>query len=71
MRNPPVASFGIRDRDGRRVWHVRKLRSRHSDSEIANINSPQRILGEAGWVLMVVLGIVLAINMVLTAVHIG
>jgi len=43
MRNPPVGSFGIRDRDGRRVWHVRKLRSRHSDSEIANINSPQRI----------------------------
>lgn len=36
----------------------------------ANPNSPDQVIGEVGLVLVVVLGIVLAINLVLVAFHI-
>jgi hypothetical protein len=39
--------------------------------DVANTNSPYKVIGEMGLVLAIVLGAVLGINMMLVALHIG
>ena len=39
--------------------------------DTANANSPEDVLGEVGLVLVIVLGIVVAINMILIALHVA
>ncbi len=41
------------------------------DKEFTDQNSPEEVFGEIGLVLIVVLGIVLAINVVLVSLHIA
>lgn len=42
-----------------------------SDSAHSSSNSPEEVFGEIGLVLVIVLGVVLAINMVLVALHVS
>ena len=50
----------------RRDAHAADTRIDHTNS-----NSPEEVFGEIGLVLVIVLGIVLAINMVLVGLHIA
>ena len=68
--------FGELDRDSE--WDAGLNRSSDHDGEpsdwdlvVANSNSPDEVFGELGFVLVVVLGFVLAINMMLVALHIS
>jgi hypothetical protein len=71
MRNRRSSGFGGPDRDGLSTRYARDLQPRQWESDIANSNSTEEVFGEVGLVLVIVLGIVLAINMVLVALHIS
>ncbi|MGD0191337.1 MAG: hypothetical protein ABSD74_11405 [Rhizomicrobium sp.] len=49
----------------------RGLNPRAAGASAAEQNSPEEIFGEIGLVLVVVLGVVLAVNMIVVALHLG
>jgi len=71
MRNRRSTGFGGPGWGEVPPRYGRDARSDHSDSAPASSNSPEEVFGEIGLVLVIVLGVVLAINMVLVALHIS
>jgi hypothetical protein len=63
------SDFGGPEWDGLPFSYSREAQSRNLQSEPANSNSSNEVLGEVGLVLVIVLGIVLAINLTLVALH--
>jgi hypothetical protein len=71
MRNQRSSGFGGPDWEDRSGRYSADVRSRNWSNEPANSNSPEEIFGEVGLMLVVILGIVLAVNMLLIALHIS
>jgi hypothetical protein len=70
MRNRRSTGFGGPGWGELSPRYRRNAGEDQSDLVPADSNSPEEIFGEIGLVLVVVLGVVLAINMVLVALHI-
>lgn len=71
MRDRRSNGFGGPERDDVHGRYSAGLRVRNWRYEPANSNSPEEIFGEVGLVLVVILGIVLAVNMLLIALHVS
>jgi hypothetical protein len=71
MRNQRSTGLGDAGWDDPRGRYNAEVGSRNRRYEPANSNSPEEIFGEVGLVLVIVLGIVLAINTLLIALHIS
>ena len=71
MRNQRSSGFGGPDLEDRPDRYGADLSSRNWSNEPASSNSPEEVFGEVGLVLVVILGIALAINMLLIALHIS
>jgi hypothetical protein len=67
----------LRAPDGRNGWNQEFLEEDHEfdrfggDLENPGANAADKVISEMGLVLVIILGVVLAINMVLVAFHIG
>jgi hypothetical protein len=71
MRNRRSSGFGGPEQDDVHGRYSAGVGSRNWRYEPANSNSPEEIFGEVGLVLVVILGIVLAVNMLLIALHVS
>ena len=60
---------GVRERDSGLISSPG--RNREPDPTVADCNSADEVFGEAGLILAVALGIVVAINMILQAFHVS
>jgi hypothetical protein len=72
MRNRSNGFDGDPEWDsGLRSRFDRDFESPNRNSGLADSNSPDEVFGEVGLILVVLLGVILAINMALTALHIA